>query len=532
MIRRLAIRNYRIFRQLDLEFSDGINVLVGPNDIGKSTLLEAISLALTGRLAGKPFAYELSPYHVNNAATRAYSDSLRTGRAATPPEIIIELYLSPDCGAEALRGTNNLSGEDAIGVRLQAQLAPEFHDEYSAFVATVRDGALVPTEYYRVDWTAFSGQSITSRSVPIDVSIVDPAALRLQNGIDTHLQQIISAQLQPSERVELSREYRSLRETFAERKSVQEINKKLQGDSGLLTNRALSLGVDISQRFTWERGLVAHVDELPFHLISRGEQSAIKTVLALGQRARDCHVVLIEEPEAHLSYTKLRSLLERIADQCRGQQVIIATHSNFVLNKVGLEHLVLLGPEGPLRMTDLPDGTVDYFKKLAGYDTLRMVLARASILVEGPSDELVVQRAYRDKHGRLPIEDDVDVISVGLAHKRFLDIAVRIGKPVRVVVDNDAKPVSNHQTRFQEYLIKPNVELCVGDGAGGRTLETQIVAANDLELLNKVLGQKFTSSDELLDFMLKNKTEAALAIFQSEDVIDMPPYISRAIAHV
>ena len=41
---------------------------------------------------------------------------------------------------------------------------------------------------------------------------------------------------------------------------------------------------------------------------------------------------------------------------------------------------------------------MNYFKKLPGYDTLRLVLAKRVILVEGPSDELVVQRAYRDAH--------------------------------------------------------------------------------------------------------------------------------------
>lgn len=66
--------------------------------------------------------------------------------------------------------------------------------------------------------------------------------------------------------------------------------------------------------------------------------------------------------------------------------------------------------------------------------TLRLVLAERVTLVEGPSDELVVQRAYLDAHGKLPIKDGVDVISVrGLQAKRFLDIAVQPEKPVVVV---------------------------------------------------------------------------------------------------
>ena len=99
----------------------------------------------------------------------------------------------------------------------------------------------------------------------------------------------------------------------------------------------------------------------------------------------------------------------QIAERCEGKQVLITTHSSFVLNKLGLDKLILLTPSRGLRLTDLPADTLGYFKKLSGYDTLRIVLAERVILVEGPSDELIVQRAYRDAHGgKLPLEDNVD----------------------------------------------------------------------------------------------------------------------------
>jgi len=52
VIRKVAIRNYRLFREFDLELTPGLNILVGSNDSGKSTLIEAISLGLTNRLNG------------------------------------------------------------------------------------------------------------------------------------------------------------------------------------------------------------------------------------------------------------------------------------------------------------------------------------------------------------------------------------------------------------------------------------------------------------------------------------------------
>ena len=53
MIRKVVIRNYRKFRKLDVDMLPGTNILVGSNDSGKSTLIEAINLALTGRANGR-----------------------------------------------------------------------------------------------------------------------------------------------------------------------------------------------------------------------------------------------------------------------------------------------------------------------------------------------------------------------------------------------------------------------------------------------------------------------------------------------
>lgn len=45
-LRRLHVRSFAAIREMDIAFGPGLNVLYGPNDLGKSTLAEAIRLAL------------------------------------------------------------------------------------------------------------------------------------------------------------------------------------------------------------------------------------------------------------------------------------------------------------------------------------------------------------------------------------------------------------------------------------------------------------------------------------------------------
>ena len=115
MIEKIMIRNYRLLREFNLAFSPGMNTLVGGNDTGKSTLIEAINLALTARVNGRPFSQELSPYFINLDATREYVSQLTEVGASPPPppELIIDLFLKDSPETELLRGTNNLSGDDA-----------------------------------------------------------------------------------------------------------------------------------------------------------------------------------------------------------------------------------------------------------------------------------------------------------------------------------------------------------------------------------------------------------------------------------
>lgn len=276
--------------------------------------------------------------------------------------------------------------------------------------------------------------------------------------------------------------------------------------------------------------MVPHLDGFPVQFIGKGEQNTLKILLALNRGLERANIVLVEEPENHLSFSTLNTLISRVADRCEDKQVIITTHSSYVLNKLGLDGLILLNRDSVARIQDLPRDTEDYFRKLSGYDTLRLVLAKKAILVEGPSDELIVQRAYMDTHdGRLPIHDGIDVINVrGLSAKRFLDIAIQLQRQCMVVTDNDGKSAADVEAGFAPYTDHSFITVHVGKGAP-KTLEPQLLAANDLATLNAVLETSYPSDDELLTFMENNKTSCAVRIFSSDQPINMPGYIADAV---
>ena len=260
----------------------------------------------------------------------------------------------------------------------------------------------------------------------------------------------------------------------------------------------------------------------------------MKVLLALTRTVEGAHVILIEEPENHLSFPRLNHLVEKIGDLCAARQLLITTHSSFVLNKLGLKKLLFLKNHAATRVGDLPDDTQLYFKKLSGYDTLRMVLADRVILVEGPSDDLVVQRAYLDIHGRLPVADGVDVIAVrGLAFKRFLDIAVSVGTRVSVVTDNDGHPEAVAE-KYAGYKDHSHIKICYSTNGSLTTLEPQLVDCNSLEALNGTFGSTYSSKKDVVAAIATRaaKTDAALKVFEAGSRLVMPEYILNAIEWV
>ena len=160
-----------------------------------------------------------------------------------------------------------------------------------------------------------------------------------------------------------------------------------------------------------------------------------------------------------------------------------------------------------------------------------MLLAKRSILVEGPSDELIVQRAYKDKHGKLPLEDGVDVISVGsLAFKRFLEIAALLKLNVRVVTDND-EDVAVLQAKYAAYLngTHSTIRIFYDADESYPTLEPQLLKANSLQTLNTIFGTTRENDSALLKYMSRNKTDCALKMFESAQAWNTPGYIANAI---
>lgn len=181
--------------------------------------------------------------------------------------------------------------------------------------------------------------------------------------------------------------------------------------------------------------------------------------LAIQNKSKDIDLVMMEEPENHLSHTNLNKLVHYIEMQRGTKQLFLTTHSSYVLNKLSIDKICLV-QSGYKRLHQLDPAVVKTLKRLPGYDTLRVALSRNVILVEGPSDELVLKKIYHRKHGRLPEQDGIDIIVVrGVGFDTFISVGMEIGTSINVLRDNDGAYDENVAKARDTYAAYPNIKL-------------------------------------------------------------------------
>lgn len=531
MIEKIKIHGYRKFKDLTVTPNAGINILVGDNESGKSSLIEAITLALTGRINGRSAQEELNPHWFNHELLESFFQSRQQGNRCAAPTISIELFLKDLDELQKLNGANNSEVPTAAcpGLRLTVEPNPEYLEEIEAHFATT--SKLVPVDYYQIVWRSFADIDLTLKPRVISSATIDSRTIRTSSGVDYHLQQILSEHIEPAEKASIGSAYRGVKESMTD-EHLKVINSKIANLDSALNSETISLAMDQSSRNSWESIVVPYVDGVPFAMSGLGQQVTAKISLAMSRSVGSKKIVMIEEPENHLSHTSLNKLIFRISKLADpAQQLFISTHNSFVLNRLGLDSLLLISNGIVRQFAEISKETTEYFQKLPGFNTLRVVLAAKVVVVEGPSDEIVFERFYVDTFQKRPMDDGIDVISMGsVSPSRYLELCHVLLKDCAAIRDNDGTEAQNIVAPLLHYLDEAHRRIFFGASGAGNSLEQQIAGCNDELTLRSVLG--LGEDVDLERWMVSNKTETAIRIATSSISLNIPSYLKEAIEFI
>lgn len=191
-------------------------------------------------------------------------------------------------------------------------------------------------------------------------------------------------------------------------------------------------------------------------------------------------VVLYDEPDTHLDYSKQRELADIVRQQAGvdGVSVVVATHSLNLIDRVPIGNVAhFVSTDGVTSverlLTDDHDETDAFLARVAdsmGLRTSVLLHERCFVAVEGVTEAQAIPILFRLSQG-IQLQSAGIALLNGESNLGALKIARHLasrGRPVRVIVDNDTYREESVRKHFSEpqlrsYGIEPAHVYGLGD---------------------------------------------------------------------
>lgn len=530
MITKIKIKNYKKFISKEIKFNPIKNILVGENGVGKTSILEAIDLVLSGSFTKieKIGIKSLFNVHVINdflKGNRKYEDL---------PKLKIELYIHESIQNDQINGIHHEDGDNKQKNGLYLEIFPD--DQLSKEIAEILvDTHVFPFEYYKIQFKTFSDKSYNAYNRYKDFakhSFIRNDFLTNQFKMREYVDSIFEDGVAPQKRKEINNMFRNENEKF---------KNKLYEDSHL--SDEIQLDFDSANEKSFQKNITILNDGVDVSHIGHGEQLLLNTEMKM-KKSDSYDLLLIEEPENHLSHINMHRLIEML-NQEETKQIFISTHSNMISSRLDLKNIILISEQDICDFASISNDTSKFFVKAPNTNLLNFILSKKALLVEGDAEYILLNEFYKIVNGNNAYDDSVTIISCGgKTFKRYLELADMLKIKVAVVTDNDRDYQTNVINSYIDFSNKDNIRIFFDSDNSLWTFEICIYECNKVsleKLMNTALMNK-----GLLNFMLSNKTEFALRLLNlisvddssgtdpeiSNEKFNIPDYIKKAILWV
>lgn len=513
LIKKIKLHNFKRFHDYTLYPNEHINILIGDNEAGKSSIIEAIDLVVSGSIKkiesiGTERLLNINAVESFLSGSKKFDDL---------PKLIIELYLDEQQD-HTTNGKNNTDNVTCDGLRLVCEPNNDFQNEIVESIRETSD--YFPYDYYYTKFSTFADLAYSGYKKKLKSVLIDSTSMSSGYATNDFIKRIYHqfTEDDTKDRAMHKSKYRQLKDSF-QKDGLKTLNEKIPSEKnysfGLRNNSAASL----------ENDLMIYEDRIGIDNRGTGKQVFIKTDFALEKAGTNVDIILIEEPENHLSPTNLRKLIDSILTT-RDGQLFITTHNSLISTRLELKNLFIMhdnSEEKPVSLHDLNEDTAKYFMKAPVANIIEYALSNKTILVEGPAEYMLSEKFYKKVAKHKPEEDNINIMTVyGLSFKRYLDIAKLLKNRVAIVTDNDSNSKINCIDKYSDYSKEDNIKIFYDNDDSRNTFEI-ILHDDNKDLCASLFGANAKN------YMLKNKTESAYKLLSIEENIVVPNYIKEAI---
>ncbi len=518
-IKSLHIKGFKKFFSLDVQFNEHMNILVGENEAGKSTILDALKIVMNQQYRNADKSVLRDLFNTQMIAAFQAEPS-----AKTLPYIYIEVELALD---PQQKNASYFYGEvygqkkqqvEKFGIRFECKYDEELGAGMEQFILEGK----IPYEYYALTWTTFANRPYQMIKRPLNFLSIDTTNSPAAPSFNYYNRTLFTSRYDEATRAKAKNEFRAKLEDALEAADLPPISD----------NR--KFGVN-SKKVILETILSVYEDSIALENRGSGMESLIKTQIAL-DRVNGLDVILMEEPENHLSFTTLRKMLQEISNKQDNSQIIVATHNNMIASRLNLNNVLWITGDEVKSLSGVKEGVAEFFVRADDNAFLQLLLSQKVFLVEGATEFLLLPMFYQQITGHTIEEDGISVISCnGISYKRYLEIAKATDKRIAVITDNDEKTrrITKADTFNQSNVLQ---HIFMGKTVDEWTWEACIYKENKDVLDGMITVKagaeyKFHGKDYgvVLGKMLNHKVDVAYQMLTSDTIFVVPQYIKDAI---
>jgi len=514
LIKKIKMKNFKKFKNSEIYFNDNFNMLIGDNESGKSSILQAIDLIISGSRSNIENIGLESLF--NTEIIKEFMSKEKNYKNL--PELYVEIYLNEQ---ENFKLNGNYNSEDTIcdGLRFECLPNDDYSDEILELLSD--DDTCFPFEYYSISFKTFGGDPYNGYNKYLRKIFIDNSSINDEYATSMYIKDVYAKNVSPKQKAKHQSEYRKYKSAY--------VNKIFKTLNGSLEDYSFDLKTD--RRSNLENDLSIKQGEIFINNMGQGKKSLIKTEFALSKSnpENDIDTLLLEEPENHLSHINMNKLINIIL-QVESKQIFIATHNNMISRRLDLRNVIMLNSssEKSISLKSIPDDTAKFFMKSSDNNILDYILSKKVILVEGDAEYILMESFYNRVTGNKLCENDIHIISVGgISFKRYLDIGRVIGIKTAVIRDNDKDYKKNCIDLYTEY-IDDNIKIFYDDNNRNYTFEINVYKAN-----KDICDELFSPRRKTLtvqEYMLKNKSEVAFQMLDKKsNKLKVPNHIREAI---
>jgi predicted ATPase len=549
----IKIENFRAIEDIEVTLRKTCNVIVGPNAMGKTTILEALRLAkalnaprtqnetgqilnalgITGPntthraaisavaadskkdvkikcvyqlsdreielLSDDPAVSEIATQMLLNQMGKQFANqSDLIGILSTPPGQVQHQAMTQTVSA-FISEIKNHKRECVIGVTMNPLNGKiTLTDPVSGMLVGYLDRRLPP---YQTVFSYFpADRAIPYQDQPIQIGIHDAA-----NQMESHnsqpqlkyqrLKNTIFGAVIAGRGKEQEHQFQAIFSRILRGKSLDKVGV---GDSG-------GLQILIQDN---ENKKVFSLDGM-----SSGEKGLVLTFLLIAQSLEKGGIVLLDEPELHLNPAVCREVLSFLIEQYalpEELQIILCSHSPEILSVAferddcELLHLISGSLLTPVRRQDLEE--VEGALRKLGATPIESLLFKGTLFVEGNNDSDVLLEGFgklfqryrvRDLGGRKNIEQEIQILQE--QEKEGKQVATAL-----FILDNDGQPTALKSTAKIKVLQW-----------GRRCLENYLL---DINILTDLVKNDALASNPITNIAALEQTLRRLAYNQIEEI--------------